>query len=79
MIKKRVQPQKTKTEEPIPVKPFHEVFPYALEWFIKEGKKKLQHNAYFPYDDYRERYYKKYKSDKSIIGVRKYRTQPRTD
>jgi hypothetical protein len=69
----------TKKEDPLSVKPFHEMFPFALEWFVKDGKKKLQHNAYFPYDDYRERYYKQYKSDKSLIGVRKYKTKPRTD
>lgn len=55
---------------------FHEVFPFALEWFIKDGKKKLQHNAYFPYDDYRERYAKKLKTY-GAIGIRKFKTKPR--
>lgn len=79
MIKKRVTTNPTKPEQTSDVKTFHETFPYALEWFIKDGKKKLQHNAYFPYDDYRERYFKRYKSDKSIVGLRKYPTEPRTD
>lgn len=72
MIRKRVEEPNT------PAKPFHEVFPYALEWFIKDGKKKLQHNAYFPYDDYRNRYASKLKGT-GAIGIRKFKTQKRTD
>lgn len=74
MISKRV-----KEQPPLDVKSFHETFPYALEWFVKEGKKKLQHNAYFPYNDYRERYAKRLKSDKTVVGIRKYSTEPRTN
>jgi hypothetical protein len=65
--------------DPIPIKPFHETFPFAIEWFVKDGNKKQQCNAYFPYVDYREQYFKKYKSDPLIIGVRKYKTKPRID
>ena len=60
------------------IKPFHETFPYALEWFIKEGKKKLQHNAYFPYEDYRQRYATRLKGS-GAIGIRMYKTKSRTD
>jgi hypothetical protein len=57
MIKKSVLPQE------IGVKPkeFHEVFPYALSWTTTEGKKKFEHFAYFPYDDYRSKYINTYK------------------
>lgn len=65
-----------KKEIQIPEKPFHEVFPFALEWFIKDGKKKLEHSAYFPYDDYRERYAKKLKQQ-GAIGIKKFKTKPR--
>lgn len=71
MISKRIDPQPE-------VQPFHKVFPFALEWFVKDGKRKLQHNAYFPYDDYRENYVKKLKGT-TAIGIKKYRTKPRND
>lgn len=71
MISKRVEIQPEVT-------PFHKLFPFAVEWFIKEGKKKLQHNAYFPYDDYRENYVRKLKGTRAI-GIKKYRTKPRDD
>lgn len=58
------------------VKPFHELFPFALEWYIKTGNKKLEHNAYFPYDDYRERYAKRLK-EHGAIGIKKFKTKPR--
>jgi hypothetical protein len=57
-------------------KKFHEVFPYALEWFVKEGKKNLQHNAYFPYEDYRNDYARKLKSS-GAIKIRRYKTEPK--
>lgn len=60
------------------VKPFHETFPYALEWYIMEGKKKLQHFAYFPYDDYRDNYAKKLKGT-GAIGIKKFKTPKRTN
>lgn len=72
MINKRVSDQN------LEVKPFHETFPYALEWFIKDGKKKLQHNAYFPYDDYRDNYARKLKGT-GAIGIRRFKTKRRTD
>jgi hypothetical protein len=62
----------------IPSKPFHELFPYALEWFIKDGKKKLQHNAYFPYDDYRDNYAKRLKGT-GAEGIRKFKTPKRSN
>jgi hypothetical protein len=68
MISKRV--------DDVSVKSFHETFPYALEWFIPDGKKKQQHNAYFPYDDYRDRYAKKLKGY-GAIGIRKFKTKSR--
>jgi len=58
------------------VKSFHETFPYALEWFMKDGKKKLQHNAYFPYEDYRNDYARKLKPS-GAIEIRKFKTEPR--
>lgn len=65
-------------KDSIKVNPFHETFPYALEWFIKDGNKKLQHNAYFPYDDYREKYSKRLKQH-GAIGIRKFKTPKRTN
>lgn len=59
--------------------PFHVSFPFALEWYVKNGKKKLQHNAYFPYEDYRDRYAKRLKLDKTIVDIRKYATPSRTN
>lgn len=69
MIKKRVQPE-------TPTKPFHETFPFGLSWTTKEGKKELEHFAYFPYDDYRSRYMQRFKRE----GGRKFKrfkTKPR--
>jgi hypothetical protein len=58
------------------IKPFHETFPYALQWSVKEAKKKLEHNAYFPYEDYRNEYARKLKSS-GATEIRKYKTKPR--
>ncbi len=58
------------------IKPFHETFPYALQWSVKEGKKKLEHSAYFPYEDYRNDYARKLKSS-GAIGIKRYKTEPR--
>lgn len=69
MVKKKVELQ-------IPTEPFHEMFPFALEWYLKEGNKKLQHHAYFPYDDYRNNYAKRLKGT-GAIGIRKFKTKPR--
>lgn len=62
----------------ISIKPFHLLFPYALEWYTKESDKKIQHKAYFPYEDYRDGYAKKLKFAKAI-GIRKFKTQKRND
>ena len=62
----------------IPSKPFHELFPYALEWFVKEKNKKLQHTAYFPYDDYRNEYAKRLKGT-GAEKIRKFKTPKRSD
>ena len=58
--------------------PFHKVFPYALEWYIKEGKRKLQHNAYFPYEDYRDNYARKLKGA-GAIGIKRFKTKSRNN
>ena len=58
------------------VRPFHETFPYALEWFMKDSKKKLQHNAYYPYEDYRNDYARKLKPS-GAIEIKKFKTKPR--
>jgi hypothetical protein len=65
-----------KEVETTATKQFHELFPFALEWFIKIGNKKLEHNAYFPYDDYRERYAKRLR-EYGAIGIKKSKTKPR--
>ena len=44
MISKRIESE-TVSE------PFHKVFPFGLSWIVKEGKKEIEHSAYFPYDD----------------------------
>lgn len=46
-----------------PSKPFHDIFPYGLSWTTKRGNKKLEHFAYFPYDDYRSDYIKRFKRE----------------
>ena len=57
-------------------KPFHEVFPYGLSWFIKEGNKNIQHFAYFPYDDYRAKYIQRYKREGGT-KFKRFKTEPR--
>lgn len=67
-----------KSKDNIDVKPFHKTFPYGLEWSTIENKKTLQHFAYFPYDDYRDRYSKKLKRN-GIKNIRKFATKKRTN
>jgi hypothetical protein len=60
----------------IELKPFHEYFPYALSWITKQGKKKLEHFAYFPYDDYRSNYSKRLKKE-GAESIKRFKTPPR--
>ncbi len=69
MISKRIE-YETVSE------PFHKVFPFGLSWTVKEGKKELEHFAYFPYDDYRTRYIQRYKSEGGR-KFKKFKTKPR--
>ena len=69
MISKRIESE-TVSE------PFHKVFPFGLSWTVKEGKKELEHFAYFPYDDYRTRYIQRYKSEGGR-KFKKFKTKPR--
>lgn len=57
-------------------KPFHELCPYALSWTTTEGKKKIEHFAYFPYDEYRSRYIKRFKQEGGT-NFKRFKTKPR--
>ena len=74
MIKKRVVPQEIEVQ----LKQFHEVFPYALSWTTTEGKKKLEHFAYFPYEDYRSNYINRFKREGGK-NFKRFKTPKRTD
>ena len=69
MISKRIELETV-------AEPFHKVFPFGLSWTVKEGKKELEHFAYFPYDDYRDRYIQRYKSEGGR-KFKKFKTKPR--
>lgn len=56
--------------------PFHETFPYGLSWTTTEGKKKLEHFAHFPYDDYRSDYIKRFKREGGT-NFKRFKTNPR--
>lgn len=68
---------KSISTEPIVTKPFHELFPYGLQWIVVKEKTKLEHNAYFPYEDYRDKYAKRLKTDKNNTKITKFNTEPR--
>lgn len=70
MISKRV-------EDSVLPKPFHEQFPYAVSWETKQGKQKHTNFAYFSYDDQRSDYIKR--TLKGIKGVKRFKTEPRTN
>lgn len=60
----------------IVVDPFHKTFPYGLSWTTTEGKKKFEHFAYFPYDDYRTKYIERFKKEGGR-NFRKFKTKSR--
>ena len=70
MISKRVK------LEPV-TEPFHKTFPFGLSWTLKQGKKELEHFAYFPYDDYRDRYIQRYKFEGGR-KFKKFKTKPKS-
>lgn len=69
MISKKVENEETPIQ-------FHETFPFGLSWTEKKGKQKLEYKAYFPYDDYRDKYSKRLKTLGST-NIKKFKTKPR--
>lgn len=68
---------KSTSQEPVVTKPFHELFPFGIQWFVVNNKTNLENNAYFPYEDYRDKYAKALKSDKNTTKITKFNTEPR--
>ena len=70
-------PTPQKKEETLPsLEPFHKMFPYAVSWEVKNGKKIDTNFAYFSYEEDRKKYIEKYL--KNIKGIKRFKTKVRS-